>query len=286
MSTTALTFSKFAVAAGAGHVGEFIVKGLLAHGAEITVLSRSGSTAVPAGVTVCVVDYGNASSLKAALNGIEVVVSCLAGGGFAVQAALADAAKAAGVKLFVPSEFGIDTSVLPRDHLLAGKQAIAEHLHSIGLPYTRYVTGLHSDYFLSAPFGFDVPNRLFTIVGPGTYPISFTGRPDIAHFVGYTLTRLPKKRLENQILRIEGDKKTLLEVKGIFEKVYGGEFKMVHRDVEEVQKVVNEKGAAALLEAVLLANSRGWTNLVVNNNQLVPEFKPTDVEGYIRKNAV
>ncbi|KAH7100490.1 NAD(P)-binding protein [Auriculariales sp. MPI-PUGE-AT-0066] len=283
MSTTALTFSKFAVAGGAGRLGKFIAKGLLAHGAEVTVLSRSASTVVPDGATVCVVDYGNAGSLKAALIGIEVVVSCLAGGGFGVQAALADAAKAAGVKLFVPSEFGVDTSVLPRDHLLAGKQAFAEHLHSIGLPYTRYLTGWFADSTFIAPFGFDVPNKLITIVGPGTYPVSFTGCPDIAHFVGYTLTRLPKKHLENQTLRIEGDKKTLLEVKGIFEKVYGGNFTMVHRDVEEVQKVVNDKGAEAFLDLILLTNPRGWTDLKVNDNQLVPEFKPTNVEGYLRK---
>lgn len=55
------------------------------------------------GVKISVIDYKDPASLKQALEGVEVVVSTLAGGGLPLQHALADGAKAAGVKLFVPS---------------------------------------------------------------------------------------------------------------------------------------------------------------------------------------
>lgn len=55
-------------------------------------------------VEVVEVDYESPLSLASALRGVEVVISTLAGPGFAAQPALADADKAEGVKLFVLSE--------------------------------------------------------------------------------------------------------------------------------------------------------------------------------------
>ncbi len=53
-------------------------------------------------------DVLNIESLKKAFTGVDVVVSTVNGGGFAVQENLLTAAKEAGVKRFVPSEFGVD----------------------------------------------------------------------------------------------------------------------------------------------------------------------------------
>jgi len=103
MSASQLTFASFAVAGGAGGLGSLITKELLAQGAKVVVLSRSASTAVPEGAIVRAVDYTDKDSLVNALSGVEVVVSALNAGGFPSQPALADAAKAAGAKLFVPS---------------------------------------------------------------------------------------------------------------------------------------------------------------------------------------
>ena len=101
MSASQLTYTKFAVAGGTGGLGAFIVKELFAQGATVVVLSRSAEAA-SAGATVVAVDYADPSGLVKALAGIEVVISTLSHGGFALQHPLADAAKAAGVKLFVP----------------------------------------------------------------------------------------------------------------------------------------------------------------------------------------
>ena len=102
MSSSQLTYTRFAVVGGTGALGALVTKELVAQGAEVIVLSRSASD-VPVGATVKVVDYADPSSLAEALAGAEVVISTLYAAGFAVQPAVVDAAKAAGAKLFVPS---------------------------------------------------------------------------------------------------------------------------------------------------------------------------------------
>ena len=66
------------------------------------------------GAQIIEVDYEDASTPLVALEGVDVVISTLAGPGFGAQPALADAAGTAGVKLFVPSEvsFRFDLSCL------------------------------------------------------------------------------------------------------------------------------------------------------------------------------
>ena len=64
------------------------------------------------------------------------------------QKALARAAKAAGVKLFVPSEYGIDTEDATTGVFLA-KKSLSEFLKEIDLPYVKIFTGLWIDYCIT-----------------------------------------------------------------------------------------------------------------------------------------
>lgn len=84
--------------------------------------------------------------LSARLSGIDVVISTLAGSTFdTVQIALAKAAKLAGVKLFVPSEFGSDT-LGATEGAFGQKARVQQALKELGLPYTLFFTGSFSDY--------------------------------------------------------------------------------------------------------------------------------------------
>lgn len=77
----------------------------------MTILVRRGRTLVdyPPGVRFATVDYDSPQSLWAALQGIDAVVSTLGKRtGLECQLKLIDAAVAAGVKRFIPSEFGAD----------------------------------------------------------------------------------------------------------------------------------------------------------------------------------
>jgi saccharopine dehydrogenase-like NADP-dependent oxidoreductase len=103
-----------------------------------TVLTAKGARVVP-------VDYTDVAALTAALKGIDVVISTLSIGGLRLQVPIAQAAKAAGVRLFAPSEFGFDTEDATSG-IFAAKREVAEKTRALGLPTVRFFTGGFSDW--------------------------------------------------------------------------------------------------------------------------------------------
>jgi hypothetical protein len=65
------------------------------------------------------------------------------------------------------------------------------------------LTGVSIDQRL---FGFDFANGKVTVPGLGDTPISFTGRPDIARYIGFVFTNLPAEKLEWKALRLEAER--------------------------------------------------------------------------------
>lgn len=75
----------------------------------ITRPESAGAKDLPAGAKLAAVDHKDVPGLAATFgsHGVEVVISTVGEDAIANQKAFADAAKQAGVKLFLPSEFGI-----------------------------------------------------------------------------------------------------------------------------------------------------------------------------------
>ncbi|KZV84696.1 NAD(P)-binding protein [Exidia glandulosa HHB12029] len=259
---SSLTYSTFAVA-GAGGLGALVAEELLKQGATVLVLTRGDNSRIPAGTTARKVDYGSEESLVTALKGIVVVVS------------------KAGVRLFVPSEFGVKTHEIP-EGLMSFKPALHKHLESIGLPYTRYNVGLFSDVPLSPFFGFDLEKKTASLIGNGSSKWAATTRPDIAHFVAYTLTHLPKAQLEGAVLSVVGSRTSWDEVVTVLEKKYGGKFAVEYRDVATAEKGVAEKGFAGFGDYLLLLLLGGYADLK-SDNELVPGWKPLTFEEPVQK---
>ena len=55
-------------------------------------------------------------------------------------------------------------------------------------------------------FGFDFANGKATIPGFGDTPITFTGGPDVARYIGWVFTNLPAEKLEWKVFRLEGER--------------------------------------------------------------------------------
>ena len=91
------------------------------------------------------VDYSNKESVKEALTGVDVVISTVPHASLDVQPGIAEAAKEAGVKLFVPSEFGVPTEGVTEGRF-AAKAKIHEQLKAIGIPYALFYTGPFADF--------------------------------------------------------------------------------------------------------------------------------------------
>ncbi|CAI4213526.1 unnamed protein product [Parascedosporium putredinis] len=105
-----------AIVGATGHTGASVVDGLLASGTNfsITALARESSINSDAnqslrdrGVKVVSADLtGSQDALVGILTGIEVVISCIVFSSLKDQVPLAEASKKAGVKRFVPCNFG------------------------------------------------------------------------------------------------------------------------------------------------------------------------------------
>ncbi|KAK1766014.1 putative oxidoreductase [Phialemonium atrogriseum] len=102
------TIKNVALVGAAGNLGSVVFNKLVASGKfHVKVLRRLGSTsAFPQGTDVVDVDFSSLESLKAALQGQDAVISTLASMAIDTQRLLVDAAIAAGVSRFIPSEFG------------------------------------------------------------------------------------------------------------------------------------------------------------------------------------
>ena len=105
-----MSVKRVVVVGATGTVGTPVTKALLEAGFEVTAFTRASSNNdFPAGVKVSEVeDYEDVAALTKALKGQDAVVSTIAYGGAGYQKNLLDASIAAGVKRFLPSQFGCD----------------------------------------------------------------------------------------------------------------------------------------------------------------------------------
>ncbi|KAK8021339.1 NAD(P)-binding protein [Apiospora arundinis] len=137
------SITKVALAGATGNLGPAILDQLLAAGFQVKVLTRQSSNhKFPSSVEVAPVDYDSLDSLVAALKGQDAVVSTLASLALEKQILLAEAASKAGVKRFIPSEFG-SNSVAVQDAL---KREAVKAGSGDGMSYTLVVNGPFLDW--------------------------------------------------------------------------------------------------------------------------------------------
>jgi len=238
------TFKTFALAGAGGTIGRPVLESLLASSAaKIIVLTRPDSTSSfkpHPKQTVEKVKPDDVNAVTAVLreHGVEVLISTVGFAGFEAQIPLVDAAKQAGVQLFVPSEFGNATEGLTEGPL-AGKDKVAKHAKSIGLPTLRVYTGLFIEHV--PQFGAVEAKGKFLVLNPGKKPFTLTSLPDIGGFLAHTLTNLPSNKLRDATFRIEGERLSLSGVGTLYSKL-----KSV--PVEHVDKIPEDIPGAPIFE--------------------------------------
>lgn len=137
-----------------GHLGEAVLPEFLKSDLHVSVITRPDSKATfPDGVTVLRANTTDVSALTEALKGQDAIVSLLSEP--ALQDHLLEAAKAAGLKWFVPSEFGHDTTdplVLSLPLPLFGvKKDFTKKLDESGLGWTGIIPGMFFDWVRYSP---------------------------------------------------------------------------------------------------------------------------------------
>jgi NmrA-like family len=166
-----------------GAVGAPVLKAIIdTKKFNVTVLSRVGSKSTfPSSVKVTAVDYGSVESLTAALKGQDAVVSTVGTEGLLGQSVLFDAAVAAGVKRFLPSEFGSDlsnpkTASLPIfGYKVATRKYIEEKVKGgADITYTYVVNAPFLDWGIEVGFLLDYKEGKPRIYDGGDVPFSAT----------------------------------------------------------------------------------------------------------------
>ena len=114
--------TRIAVAGTTGNLGRRITSSLLERGAEVVAIARAGTADVKVtelqslGAKVVIVDMSDAAEVAKACDGAACVVSVVQGLRDVIvdtQSVLLDAAIAAGVPRFIPSDFSTDFTRLP-----------------------------------------------------------------------------------------------------------------------------------------------------------------------------
>lgn len=140
---------------GSGNLGTLVVSALVRAGFEVSAAVRQSSSATyPESVTIHKTDYSK-DGLVSIFQGQDAVVSCIPRTQVADQKTVVDACVSAGVKRFLPSEYGGDTTlpdIEKRISFTAGKKEFGEYLvgkESQGLTWTRVFTGPFFDWVCS-----------------------------------------------------------------------------------------------------------------------------------------
>ncbi|KAH7882028.1 hypothetical protein F5I97DRAFT_1962031 [Phlebopus sp. FC_14] len=213
-----MTNLKFALFGAGRSIGIPIVKAFVEINHPILVIARPTS-ALPdlpehPLISVVRVDATSVSEITNVLreHKVDVVISTVSyiQGGVGAQKAVADASKDAGVKLFVPSEFGVPSGGGP-DPTSKAKSEFADYLKTIDLPSLRIYCGLF--HHVIPWFSGVQETGMFYIVGKGATPQSYTAVSDVAGYVAHVLTSTETlSDLFNVELRIEGQRATLTEL--------------------------------------------------------------------------
>ncbi|KAJ5776557.1 uncharacterized protein N7511_001568 [Penicillium nucicola] len=216
--------AKVALIGGSGNLGPAVLNQLLDAGFDVTVLSRQNSDKTfDSRAKVVKVDYESLDSLKNALSGQDVVVSTLGVGAVPrdTHLRLVDAAVAAGVKRFIPSEYGCDTTnpntaKLP---VFGDKIAVQEHLKKAnkesGLSYTFLITGPFLDWGIDVGFLINLSGPAVTLYDGGERKFSTTTRADIGRGLAGIINNLSET--ENKTVYISSatvSQKQLLALSG------------------------------------------------------------------------
>ncbi|KAI0302960.1 NAD-P-binding protein [Russula brevipes] len=272
-------YKNFAIV-GAGTTGSFVVRQFLEDKAagivnQVVVLTREGSKkTIDGDATVIPVDYSNKESIMRALTDIDVVISTIASSALDLQIGIAEAAKEAGVRLFIPSEFGGSTEG-KTEGMFGRKARIHSQLKAVGIPYALFFTGPYADFLWAQFVSLDVTRGKVSVGGDGNKQVSFTSRSDIARYLSYVLTHLPPEQLENRTFTIAGDTKSFNEIFKEYDAKTGKKLEVTYVPVSDLEARIaaNPQDFVAFVHKVWATTGPfGQTD-----NDLYPDWNPTSV---------
>ncbi|KAJ1818538.1 hypothetical protein IWW57_004650 [Coemansia sp. S610] len=284
---------------GAGGYGELFLKALKQSGFFVKV--RAVTRAPEATETVKlerlkklralgieVLEYTSvtADEFSRVFAGIDTVVSAVAVAGLLDQIPMIDGAVAAGVKWFIPSEFGVaqyQSAWMPFKGPLAAKEQVLEYLVGTarpkGLAYTAVYTGLALDYLDPHVIGLKLSKRRATLVGRGATPATFTCAADVVKVL-VSIVQRPSE-MQNRVIRYAGSTNKMRElIKVVTGNSCGNNVKIVSIDEARLKfcELARQQDMKAFQVYGRLLIEEGMAQINLRreplDNGLFPDIKP------------
>lgn len=241
------------VAGGTGNLGGRIVKALIARGAEVRAIIRNGSEPekieklTELGAKIITVDLSDLQEIKQACQGASCVVSALSGLHDVIvdsQTKLLDAAIAAGVPRFIPSDFASDFTKLPvgENRNFDLRKEFHQYLDKSPIAATSILNGAFADILGYGTPLYDVKNYSVGYWGDKSdWKIDFTTMENTADYTAAAAidSATPK------ILRIASFQISPNELVAVGKKVKKQELKLIPMGSLEDFSASNKKERAA-----------------------------------------
>ncbi|KAI9502165.1 hypothetical protein GGI25_003379 [Coemansia spiralis] len=243
------------------------------------------------GLGIEVVEYAEttAEAFKLAFADSDIVVSAVGVLGVPDQIAMIDGALLAGVKWFIPSEYGVvhyPSKWMPFAGPLAAKGPVQDYLikaaESKGLAYTVIYTGLALDYLDPRSIGLKLTKRTATLVGRGGSPVTFTSINDVVRLLVAIVQR--PQDMQNRTIRYAGSTAKMRDLlKVVTGSNCGENLKIVSIDEAKIKfrELARNQDMKAfqiygrlLIEEGLAQINRYQEPL---NNDLFPEIEPEPI---------
>lgn len=299
--------TKTVVVAGAtGKLGRLVVESLLAHpGIVVRALVRDPEKARDLKsdrVELVAFDVATKSEQECAavVNGAFAVVSTLQGGPDVIidaQWALLQAAKAAGVRRFIPSDYSYNIFSLPAGINVNSdwRRSFAEKAfaqRSDGFEVVHVMQGIFADRAVLGFLGvIDAEQGIVRYWGDGTTPIDWTTWEDTARF---TAAAAIDDRPVPEHLFVSGDRIDILTFIKTWENVHGKP--LVVQPLGSLEDLAQQTNRALAEQP---QNMMAWLPLMYargtfggeallgpRENHRYPEIKPETVEQAMRRKAV
>ncbi|KAF4463679.1 hypothetical protein FALBO_9493 [Fusarium albosuccineum] len=234
-----------------------VVKELLASGFNITALQRPASTATfPDGVNVKRVIHDSFDSWTMALEGQDAVISFLVPPATDYQNLAAEAAVAAKVKRFIPSEWSMDTTILGDTtfgKLLSDKTSTHDNLYKLStqnefFSWTGISTGLWFDWGLEhLSLSFDKSTRTAEIADSGVEKFQTSNLGFVAKVVAAVLNN-PTQTCDKYI-PMASFNISQVEILALAEKALGEKWTAKPYKVSDAQRAAKDALAKGDLDA-------------------------------------
>ena len=209
---------------------------------------------------------------------IQTVVSVVGGLQVAQQLPLVEAAKAAGVRHFIPSDFAFDTDAVPVDGMwgpyVQPKKVVQQAVRAAGLDYTRFFVGVFTEFLVTAPIaGVDLQRGQIAAPGSWEAKVNTTALDEVGWLVAAAVVD-PQARNASVYC---GESVSFKQLADLPDAVRGKPLERRIRTVEEAQQAIYKNSddfSARLVGTVPTARASGglpakiiWAKIIPNTRR-------------------